>query len=797
MAMMAVGFVTAVNVWRGAKGTPPVKLTDAKSKDVRKPRPPAPKPGPAAAPSESPRLVNPTRPEPSDSLRAADIAPYELLTAGQGDPAQAPAQLVEIIGDSRLQDWGGTVSTAFTPDGKRLLTGSSGGLALVWDVASGQLIRTIKTDVQSTDVNLVLSADGALLATVARGIGSFPQVWETATGRKRLVPRAEGMKAFADHYTSLAFSPADRLLAGAGHRLRQRKDFTLEWNGLVTVWDLGTGLAVWTILTDKQFQSRSMSFASSLISFDRDGKTLYSLAAEPSESGAPRKVSLRAWEARGGREVPAGLDLSGNWKHDMWYWRTNGPYSSYAQICRGLPWLLYGMQKPAGMVDPKKGPSPAEEEWFLYDLTTRSTRGHIKLPPTATSAAVLDLSPDGKTLCLWSYFPTPGGLIFVDIATGATRKPKENLQGGGSGAGGVYSPDGSKLAIHAGSTRIWDVKADKELLPRGHFAGGVDSVRFTPDGKQLAIGVGDGILLWDLPARAEARFFKGDRARSAFSSDGRALALASGEKVHVLEVATGREKSSLEISKAPGGTNNRRSLSNLAFSPDGEGIALAYDDGGIELRDVRAGTVRRSYQYAASDVSSVAMSPDGRWIAASVRASSSQTVPESLREQIKAKQKRGSSFTQRFSNSSTLSTNDVVIIWDAVKGAVVREIPWATGPVSFDPAGQVLATGPFDDGFRDIVPIWDVPTGDLRLLLEGHKPWGVSARFGPGGGTVATWGGDGTVRLWDSNTGSPNEVIRLCRGRGHIAQAAFSPTGGYLATANGNGTVYILRLKPQ
>jgi eukaryotic-like serine/threonine-protein kinase len=78
---------------------------------------------------------------------------------------------------------------AWSPDGKRLATGSRDGTAKVWDAASGQELLTLKGH-SNFVISIAWSPDGKRLAT-----GSWDntaKVWDAVSGRELLTLEGQG-----------------------------------------------------------------------------------------------------------------------------------------------------------------------------------------------------------------------------------------------------------------------------------------------------------------------------------------------------------------------------------------------------------------------------------------------------------------------------------------------------------------------------------------------------------------------------------------------------------------------------
>ena len=175
----------------------------------------------------------------------------------------------------------GSLSTAFSPDGRLLATGSWDTTAKLWDVASGKEVRTLAHH-QMGVTSVAFSPDGRLLA-----VGSDDttvSLWEVATGRM--------IRSFDDHGSyvlAVAFSPDGRTLASSTSHTK------------IKLWDVATGQEVRTLT--------GHAMAVYCLAFTPDGRQLAS---------GSRDSSIKFWDVPGGT-MQRSLNLGADAGHEAFY----------------------------------------------------------------------------------------------------------------------------------------------------------------------------------------------------------------------------------------------------------------------------------------------------------------------------------------------------------------------------------------------------------------------------------------------------------------------------------------------
>ncbi|KAJ7735739.1 WD40-repeat-containing domain protein [Mycena metata] len=323
-----------------------------------------------------------------------------------------------------------------------------------------------------------------------------------------------------------------------------------------------------------------------------------------------------------------------------------------------------------------------------------------------------------------------------------------------------FSADGRYLATGCNrSAQIYDVKTGtKTCVLVDESAGNsgdlyIRSVRFSPDGRFLATGAEDRqVRIWEIAKKRIRSVFSGHTQEIYsldFSRDGRRIVSGSGDRTaRIWDMETG-------------------ACTVLAVDADsmgvGPGPAAAAANGGA------AGGAEGSAASGDAGVTSVAISPDGRYVAAG-------------------------------------SLDTIVRIWDAQTGALVERLRGhrdSVYSVVFTPDGLGVVSGSLDKTLK----YWDVSglgatktkkeagvavkdtTGDkCTMNFKGHKDYVLSVAVSHDGQWIVSGSKDRGVQFWD-RTGVVHSMLQ-----GHknsVISIDLNPTGNLLATGSGDNLARI------
>ncbi len=449
----------------------------------------------------------------------------------------------------------------------------------------------------------------------------------------------------------------------------------------------------------------------------------------------------------------------------------------------------------------------------------------------------IDLSPDGKVIAVGYSFGRD--MVFLDAASGKVIQPFGDLRHACFQL--LFSPDGRLLATQDSATQtvsIWDFPKGEKLRSlesgRGIF---VRSLAFSPDGKLLAIPGPTDVRVCEVATGKEIhRLDAGTKSAPGcvvISSDGKLLAEASTPHpenkdytIRLWDMATGKQVGPLKghsdrifaLALSPGrnrlasaswdgtirfwnlatrqeeGRNEVRKNSSfaLAFSPDGKVLALGQNDGDIRLWHVPRGGEIRIPAERSNHLIGATFAPDGRTLVSAGDGQFGLWEPLTGRPQQLFDEKPRDIFGAVLSpDGKILATShgsgQEIKLWDAATGKRLRSLEgqgyFYRGTALFSPDGRRLAAGSSNP---DVLHVWDVASGkDLLQIKQQKRPSAVA--FAPDGRTLASSssdaGGDYTLRLWDSTTGT--EIWRKETRPWTAFALAFSPDGQTLALSGG------------
>ncbi|WP_413206196.1 pentapeptide repeat-containing protein [Rhodospirillum sp. A1_3_36] len=568
-------------------------------------------------------------------------------------------------------------SCAFSPDGRRLISGGDDGTLRLWDAETGRALSAMEHGDWIT--SCAFSPDGRRL--ISGGDDGTLRLWEAETGR---LLSAMNNSIWID---SCAFSPDGRRLISGGR------------DGTLRLWDTETGCLLST-----------MKHGESILScaFSPDGRRLLSVGNDG---------TLKLWEAETGR-------LLSTMKHGEW--------------------ILSCAFSPDGRHLLSGGRGGA---LCLWDIETGRLLSTFEQDGPIWSCA---FSPDGRHLLSGGF---DGTLKLWEAETGRLLRHSQKDRNLLSSC--TFSPNGRRLLSGGkdGILRLWDAEAGRLLSIRKHGTW-INSCAFAPDGRRLLSAGDDSLKLWKSETGHLLSTMEHDTSINtcAVSPDGRRL-LSGGEDgtLRIWEVETGHLLSAME--HGPG-------INSCAVSPDGRRV-LSGGGGTLRLWDAKTGRVLSTMEQGRS-ISSCAFAPDGRHLLSS-GFDGSLRLWETATGRLFSAMKHGAGITScAFSPDGRRllsgGTHGTLRLWDAETGRTLSDtMKHGTSIIScaFSPDGRRLLSAGNDGTLK----LWEAETGRL-LRVHGVSETGGHAVWEPEGMRVIEAAGDGRSLLSWVVEGAP-EVLPL------------------------------------
>ncbi|KAF7968096.1 hypothetical protein HWV62_31995 [Athelia sp. TMB] len=549
-------------------------------------------------------------------------------------------------------------SVSFSPDGSRIVSGSSDKTVRVWDLVTGQQALSPLEGHQDKVWSVSFSPDGSRI--VSGSEDQTVRVWDGVTGQEALPP----LKGHVGGVHSVAFSPDGRKIVSGS------SDHT------VRMWD-------------------SISAQSALFKFEGHEQSVNDVAFSPDGCmivSASDDKTLRVWDTATGQAAlspleghegavssvsisPDGLRIvSGSHDRTVRVWdiisgrQSLSPLEGHQDTVWSVSFSPHGSRIVSGSDD---------QTMRVWDAVT----GEEANPPFKSYDGVMSVSfsPDGSKIVSASDDQTMR--VWNAVTSQATLLP---LQGhDGIIISLSFSPDGSRIA--SGSTdntvRVWDVLTGQAAFPplKGHLHW-VQTASFSPDGSRIVSGSNDGtVRVWDAiigrPALPPLEGHKGPVFSVSFSADGSRIVSGSEDKtVRVWDSSTGH--AALLPLEGHQGT-----VWSVSFSPDGCRIVSGSDDKTVRVWDAVTGQAALPpLEGHQEQVWSVDISPDGSRIVSG-------------------------------------SNDHTVRVWNAFTGqAAIPPLQSNNGviSVSFSPDGSRIISQLFDNTLR----VWDA----CRQDDEGRDP---------------------------------------------------------------------------
>jgi|GEM_PF-802216 len=394
----------------------------------------------------------------------------------------------------------------------------------------------------------------------------------------------------------------------------------------------------------------------------------------------------------------------------------------------------------------------------LWNTENASSSGEV-LASEVYEFNNVEFSPNGRDLVagysdgtIFGWNLATRKMLFDPIRGAHTSNFRSIVMGPNHDSFATVSTDGTSKLFHYPSGRVLDRPFDGE--------DSIGAIEFTQDGAYLIGGTNDGTLkLWDIE--------RNKTAMTTTSGHSKSIIDAKTNSSHTVLATLGRDQSvrmwSLGV-KTPLARRHHvtgRAAKGLAFSPDGDRLAVGDDAGVVQIWDLVSG--RQPLELSGHDqqVWAVAFSPEGDVLASADRHGQLILWDALDGNQIWSVQAHDTpvwSIAFAKSSEQLVTAGETALgIWDAKTGKRIRDLPGGSGRITrmaLSPDESFLVTAATDGLTR----IWDLDGGTVTRIIAADDNLIWSVAISPDNRQLATASSDEVVILWNLQTGQQQAV---------------------------------------
>lgn len=213
-------------------------------------------------------------------------------------------------------------------------------------------------------------------------------------------------------------------------------------------------------------------------------------------------------------------------------------------------------------------------------------------------------------------------------------------------------------------------------------------------------------------------------------------------------------------------------ITSVAFSPDGKYVASSSKDQSIKIWEVSTGLELRTFYGHQNTVRKVVFSPDGHTLASAGTGDGTVRLWKVESGEV-WKILKGKTEWPR----SDIDTADFESVTD----------------VAFSPNGKIIASCNYK-----AIKLWDAETGELLKTFVNHSDWIYSLVFSSDGKQIASAGRDKEIRISDTSTGQVSKILddqAVNREGYRVSSLEFSPDDTRIVSADYQGKIKIWDIK--